>query len=289
MIQVALLQTDIHFKEPLRNFETVGGLFEEAMAARQKPDVVILPEDWSCGFSQEMFHHMADFIEPEGGPSVSFLRDLARRHRVWVVGGSIGTQFSDGKMRNTTFLIDREGNIAGDYSKTHLYSDMDEDLPYSQGDRNAVFETEWGKVAFMICYDIRFCELSRGYALEGAEALIVTSNFPNPRLNHWKTLLTARAIENQMFVIACNRVGTSPMGSYFGHSLVIDPFGEILAEGGEKQEIVTAQVDFSAVKTIRETIHMFRDRQPHLYSRALLTPNTLQEERREALRRLSER
>ena len=123
-----------------------------------------------------------------------------------IVAGSVGIRSEDG-MRNTTFLINREGEIVGDYSKMHLYSDMDEDVPYLHGTKTEVYDTELGRVGFMICYDIRFCELSRIYALRGAELLIVTSNFPNPRVSHWRTLLIARAIENQMFVAACNRVG----------------------------------------------------------------------------------
>lgn len=115
-------------------------------------------------------------------------------------------------MRNTTFLIDRRGEIVGDYSKMHLYSDMDEHVPFANGDKTEVYDTELGRLGMMICYDIRFCELARTYALKKADVLVVTSDFPNPRVNHWRTLLTARAIENQMFVVACNRVGPSLWG-----------------------------------------------------------------------------
>ena len=124
----------------------------------------------------------------------------------------------------------------------------------------------------MICYDIRFCELARTYALKKADVLVVTSDFPNPRVNHWRTLLTARAIENQMFVVACNRVGPSPMGTYCGHSLIIDPWGDIIAEGGDGEEIVTGSIDYTKTREVRDLIHMFRDRQPTLYGDTLLKP-----------------
>lgn len=264
MVNFALLQTDIKFCDFNYNAAHVVELIDTAMKATPRPDVIVLPEDWSCGFSDEMFHHMEDYIEPLDGPSVTVLKECAKRHSVYIVAGSIGTQFEDG-MRNTTFLINRQGQIIGDYSKMHLYSDMDEDVPFLHGDKTDVFETELGRFGFMICYDIRFCELSRIYALKGADAVIVTSDFPNPRVNHWRTLLTARAIENQMFIIACNRVGESPMGTYCGHSIIIDPWGTVIAEGGDTEEIITGSVDFSITKEIRETIHMFRDRRPESY------------------------
>ena len=175
-------------------------------------------------------------------------------------------------MRNTTFLIDRDGEIVGDYSKMHLYSDMDEDAQLVHGSKSDVFDTELGRLGFMICYDIRFCELSRTYALKKADVLVVTSNFPNPRVNHWRTLLMARAIENQMFVVACNRVGPSPMGTYCGHSIMIDPWGDIIAEGGDEEEIVTGSLDYPKTREVRDLIHMFRDRQPELYGDTILAP-----------------
>lgn len=268
MIHFALLQTNIKFCDFDYNVTHVKELIAHAMGQEPRPDMIVLPEDWSAGFSDEMFHHMKDFIEPVDGPSVTALKECAKQYSVWITAGSIGTEFEDG-MRNTTFLINRDGEIVGDYSKMHLYSDMDEDIPYLHGTKTEVFDTELGRLGFMICYDIRFCELSRIYALKGADMIIVTSDFPNPRVNHWRTLLTARAIENQMFIVACNRVGQSPMGSYFGHSIIIDPWGNILAEGGEEEEIVRGSVDLSVTKEIRGTIHMFRDRRPENYGKLI--------------------
>ena len=173
MTNFALLQTNIAFCDPEANFKRVRELFAQAMAKDPRPDVVVLPEDWSAGFSDEMFHHMEDFVEPENGPSVTVLRELARQYQVWVVGGSIATLHADGKMRNTTFLIDRRGEIVGDYSKMHLYSDMDEHVPFANGDKTEVYDTELGRLGMMICYDIRFCELARTYALKKADVLVV--------------------------------------------------------------------------------------------------------------------
>ena len=272
MKNFALLQTNIFFDDAPANHAHVRELFAQAMAKEPRPDVVVLPEDWSSGFSDKMFHEIKDHVEPENGPSITVVRELAKQYHVWVVGGSISTLHADGKMRNTTFLVDRDGNIVGDYSKMHLYSDMDEDVAFEHGSKREVYDTELGRLGFMVCYDIRFCELSRIYALKKADILVVTSNFPNPRVNHWKTLLTARAIENQMFVVACNRVGPSPMGTYCGHSIIIDPWGDIIAEGGGEEEIITGSIDYTKTREVRDLIHMFRDRQPTLYGDTLLRP-----------------
>ena len=114
--------------------------------------------------------------------------------------------------------------------------------------------------------------LREGLEKLGHTVLVVTSDFPNPRVNHWRTLLTARAIENQMFVVACNRVGPSPMGTYCGHSIIIDPWGDIIAEGGGEEEIITGSIDYTKTREVRDLIHMFRDRQPTLYGDTLLRP-----------------
>ena len=270
MTNFALLQTDIEFCNPEANFSHVRSMFAEAMKKTPRPDVVVLPEDWASGFSDEMFRHMEKYAEPEDGLTVTMCRGLAREYKVWLVAGSASILHRDGKMRNTTYLIDREGEIVGDYSKMHLYSDMDENVPFEHGDKIEVYDTELGRLGMMICYDIRFCELSRTYALKKADVLVVASDFPNPRVNHWRTLLMARAIENQMFVVACNRVGSSPMGTYCGHSIIIDPWGDVIAEGSDGEEIVTGSIDYTKTREVRDLIHMFRDRQPHLYGDTLL-------------------
>jgi len=121
----------------------------------------------------------------------------------------------------------------------------------------------------MICYDLRFPELARTLALLGAQALFMPAHWPAPRLNHWRILNIARAIENQFYVLACNRVGIKPdaVGDihFFGHSLVIGPWGEVQAEGGEKEEIIFADIDFALVAEVRRRIPAFQDRSPQSY------------------------
>lgn len=168
-------------------------------------------------------------------------------------------------MLNTIYVFDRQGNEAAEYSKIHLFRLMDEEKHLVSGDRVGEFTVEGVPAGMMICYDIRFPELARRLALVGAKILFVPAEWPHPRLHHWRTLLQARAIENQMYVVACNRVGVSGSTEFFGHSMVIDPWGEVIAEGGESEEIIHASVSLDLVDEVRTRIPVFEDRRPQLY------------------------
>ncbi|WP_432403520.1 carbon-nitrogen family hydrolase [Wukongibacter sp. M2B1] len=260
--KASMIQLDIIYKEPEKNLIKVQELVKEAM--KDDPDMIILPETWTTGYSEEVFHDIDKYAEDENGKVVSSLKELALNNEIWIVGGSIPEKNEEG-IYNTIFLIDRNGEIKGKYRKMHLYSAMDEDEGFKNGENMPVFETEFGKISLMTCYDIRFVELSRTYAVRGAEAIIVVSNFPNPKLNHWRILLQARAIENQLYIIACNRVGEAGESSYFGHSLVIDPWGNIVKEGDEEETILTGEIDFKKVEEVRNIIPMYYDRRPDSY------------------------
>lgn len=175
------------------------------------------------------------------------------------------------KVYNTSFLLNREGNIVGKYSKMHLLSILPrEDLIFTRGCETPVWDTEFGKLATMICYDVRFVELARSYALSGAEIISVVANFPNyKKMDHWRILLRARAIENQCYIIACNRVGSHYEDSYFGRSAIIDPFGRIIAEAYDDECILTGEIDVAKVHALRASMNVFADRQPQNYSKAL--------------------
>jgi predicted amidohydrolase len=153
----------------------------------------------------------------------------------------------------------------GEYSKVHLYRLMDEDKYLTAGDRPTVIDLPWGAAGLAICYDLRFPELFRKYALAGARMVILPAEWPRPRLAHWRTLLRARAIENQMFVIACNRVGETPGDHFPGHSAIVDPWGKAIVEGAEGEELLTAEIDLEEVIRFRELIPVFEDRRPDLY------------------------
>lgn len=267
--KVCAVQFDTKYQDPDENIRRMEEQIR--LAAREKPDLIVLPELWTSGYSVEIFHDIQRFAQPETGPAISMLKRVAKECGTYIAGGSI-VEEREGRFYNTCFLIGRDGTIAGRYSKMHLYSAMDEDVAFAPGEELPVFDTDFGRIAIMTCYDIRFVEQSRAYALKGAQALIVVSNWAKPKLNHWRVMLQARAIENQLAVVACNRVGQAVDCVYFGHSMIIDSWGEIIAEGGEEEEVLTGVIEGEKLRTVRQTIPMYKDRQTRYYEDILLKP-----------------
>jgi predicted amidohydrolase len=261
-LKVCLLQMDVRIGEPEANFAKIEELLEQAVKhANGKPDVIVMPEMWNTGYALDRIRELAD---RDGEQTKSLISAFASKHEVNVVAGSIAAQRGDG-VYNTIYVFDRNGQIIADYSKIHLFRLMDEHLHLTAGDRACSFELDGTEAGAMICYDIRFPELSRKLALGGAKLLFVPAEWPHPRLHHWRTLLTARAIENQAYVIACNRVGVSGTTSFFGHSMVIDPWGEIVVEGSEDEQMLFAEIDLGLADRVRSHIPVFADRRPDHY------------------------
>ena len=173
---------------------------------------------------------------------------LAKQWKIWISGSVIAAN-TGGKPTNASILFSPRGERAVTYNKTHLFSLMDEDEHVAPGDELVLFDAPWGKTGFAVCYDIRFPELYRSYALKGAEVLLNPTAFPHPRREHWRTLVRARAIENQMFMIGTNQVGFEEMGelgkvSWCGTSLIIDPWGNTVVEASEtEEELLTASIE----------------------------------------------
>lgn len=259
-LRVACLQIDIAFGNAEANVETVKKQFEDFGAKHL--DVVVLPELWTTGYDLTRLNEIAD---PDGKASLHFLSELAITNHVNIVGGSIAKKTSKG-ITNTMFMINRQGEVTGEYSKLHLFQLMDEHLFLKPGEKKGLFHLEGNAAAGVICYDIRFPEWIRAHTTRGAEVLFVVAEWPLPRLTHWRTLLISRAIENQCYVVACNRTGSDPNNVFAGHSLIIDPWGEILAEAGEGPEVLEAEIDLEMVKKVRKQIPIFIDRKPEFYS-----------------------
>ncbi|GAB6990243.1 carbon-nitrogen family hydrolase [Paenibacillus pini] len=262
-LNISLIQADITIGQPEQNQKHLEILMTQAVLAEKKPDVLILPEMWNTGYALEQIQQLAD---PNGQVSQAWLSDFAAKHSVMLIGGSVAEKVGD-QVYNTMYIFDRNGEAVGKYSKLHLFRLMDEDKHLTAGEELVTFELDSDfQAGVSICYDIRFPELARSLALGGAKVLIVPAQWPHPRLHHWRTLLMARAIENQMYVIACNRVGTSGNSTFFGHSMIIDPWGEIIAEGTEAEEIVTGEIVPELVDEVRNRIPVFEDRRPDIYS-----------------------
>jgi len=141
-----------------------------------------------------------------------------------------------------------------------LFPLMNEDMYLTPGTGPVTFATPWGKVGLGICYDLRFPEFFLPYALDDISLVLLPAEWPHPRLHHWRTLLQARAIENQLFVAACNRVGRSGETHFFGHSMVISPWGEVLLEAGEQEVLLTTEVDLDRVREARTRLPVLQSR-----------------------------
>ncbi|MFC4302899.1 carbon-nitrogen family hydrolase [Cohnella boryungensis] len=260
-LRVAIVQMNIEAGSPDANFAKMEAKLLEAAALDPKPDLIVLPEMWNTGYALTEIGKLAD---PDGTRTKQLVSEFCRSHSVNVLAGSIA-QLRGDQVTNTIHVFDRTGAEISEYSKIHLFQLMNEHLHLQAGEAAGVFQLEGSPAAAMICYDIRFPELARKLALGGAKILFVPAEWPHPRLHHWRTLLQARAIENQMFVVSCNTVGESGGSSFFGHSMVIDPWGEVLAEAEEKETILTADIDLSLVDEVRGRIPVFADRRPSLY------------------------
>ena len=258
-LRVALIQMNVVYGQPAANREKAMTLL--TAAAEKGAQLAVLPELWTTGMD---LNHLPELGEKEEGPTLSLLREVARRHRLQIIGGSI-VEEDNGQFYNTSYIINDTGEVCGKYRKVHLFPVMNEDRYLGAGNATLVAEVGGIKIGAGICYELRFPELARSLALQGAQILAYPAEFPHPRLAHWRTLLIARAIENQLFVVACNRVGQDDSYQYFGHSLVIDPWGEVLAEGTEEEAVITADLKLDLIREVRERITCFQDRRPELY------------------------
>ena len=259
-MRISCVQMDVRLGKPEENLAHVKAL--AARAAEGGADVIVLPETWNVGFfPREGLREMAD---PEGAGVRRELGALAKELGVSLVAGSAAT-LREGKVFNTAYVFDRSGECVGRYDKTHLFSPMGEHEYFTPGGGLCVFALDGVKCGLILCYDIRFPELTRSLALQGIDVLFVPAQWPAVRLEHWRTLTRARAIENQIFLACCNGCGTAGDTVYGGNSAVYDPWGTVLAAAGESEEIIRADCDLSVIGEIRNSMHVFKDRRPELY------------------------
>lgn len=258
-LTVALAQMDVDFANPGANFERVSQVIAEA--AKEHADIVVLPEMWNTGYALDQLNGLAD---PNGQNTQELLQELARNYHVNIVGGSVATARDD-RFYNTSYIVDDQGRLVSSYDKVHLFGLMNEEQYITAGKTENYFQLAGAASAGVICYDIRFPEWLRTNARHGAKVLYVSAEWPQPRIAQWEVLLRARAIENQAFVVAVNRVGDDPDNHFNGHSLVIDPLGNIIANAGETEKVKLATIDFSQIEAVRGQIPVFKDRRPELY------------------------
>lgn len=261
-MKYAMNQMDISAGEPRKNREAVRNWIEKTMK-QHHPDVLVLAEMWTTAYTLPELEEVAD---REAEPTLSFLQEQAKKHHVHIVGGSVANK-RNAHFYNTALVVNREGELVYHYDKIHLVPMLDEPRYLSGGEAKVeVFTLQGVKMGLIICYDLRFPELARKLALEGVQVLYVVAEWPSARKNHWRTLQIARAIENQMYVVSCNRVGSYNDTDFCGTSLVIDPWGDVIAEGREDQEeAIVAEIALEQVPQVRKDVPVFASRVPELY------------------------
>ena len=251
-MKVAAVQHDIVWEDRDTNFERLGPLI--AAAGAQGARLVVLSEMFSTGFSMA-----TDLIaEPADGPSVQFLVGQARRHDVWVSGSVPERPAGADRPYNQLVLAAPDGAVHR-YAKIHPFGYGAEHEHYAAGDAFLTVDVEGVRCSFFVCYDLRFAD--EFWPLAGAtDCFVSVANWPAPRRDHWRTLLRARAIENQAYVVGVNRVGDGGGLAYAGDSVIIDPLGDELANAGEGEGIVTGEVDATRVTEIRTRFPFLADR-----------------------------
>lgn len=237
----------------------------EKLVQTYKPDMVVLPEMWNTGYALEQLTELAD---ENGKQTIPFLSELAMKYKVHMVGGSVANKKEKG-IYNTSYVFNRDGELVYEYDKIHLVPMLDEPAFLHGGEQSAkVFELDGIAMGVVICYDLRFPEIIRSLALQGAQLIHVVAQWPTARKNHWKYLLHARAIENQCYLVAANSSGTCNGTNFAGDSLIIHPSGELIAEGpAEEEETIVGSVDRTEVEEIRQHIPVFQSRVPSLYGK----------------------
>ena len=260
-MRIAAVQFDFDETEPFdaRVDRMMGLVASAAIDAGREADFVVLPELWpNGGFTYRQWQPTA---QPLNGPLVARLQEAARSASVVLHAGSFIEQHDDGSLTNTAVLIERDGSIVAVYRKIHLFGFTDGEPKYlTGGDELVVADTSVGRVGLSTCYDLRFPELYRRLTDQGSDVFVVPAAWPASRVGHWTVLAQARAIENQTPLIAVNTSGTHggvPMG---GRSIIVDAVGEVLAEAGDDETVLGAEIDAAATLKWRERFPALGDR-----------------------------
>jgi len=245
-------QLDIVWEDKRANYlrvrKLIGGRNPEAGS------LFVLPEMFSTGFSM----NVPAVQERVPSETETFLQQLAIEFRIYVMGGLVDKE-SDGEARNQAVVYSPEGRLLTRYSKVHPFTLGGEAACYRAGTELSFFDWAGMRAALFICYDLRFPEIFRSAVRAGAQLFIVIANWPVKRAGHWVTLLQARAIENQAYVVGVNRSGTDPKFTYPGCSMVVDPHGNVVAELGKEEGIIEATVDLLEVESWRKEFPALQD------------------------------
>lgn len=248
------------------NLRIAGEMIAENAA--KGAEIIAFPE--TVNFMGKGYRHQA---EPVPGPTTDFFCEQAAKHKVWIVSGSFPEEQENGKPYNTLILADPEGNIRCRYRKLHMFDVEVENTPsYKESDHNTagneivLVDTELGRLGFAICYDLRFGEMFRIMALQGAQVIFLPASFTmNTGKDHWETLLRSRAIENGVYIVAPNQMGKKTNMLAYGKSMIIDPWGNVIARASDKTGSILAEIDLDYLERVRRQIPFLENRRRDMY------------------------
>ena len=251
-MKVAGIQHDIVWEDPAANFERLAPQIREAADAGAR--LVVLTEMFSTGFSMKT-ERVAEHAD---GPSARFLVDQAMAHEIWLCASIPEQREEDNRPFNQLVLASPTGEVHR-YAKIHPFTYGREDEHYAAGDRFLTVDVEGVRCSFFVCYDLRFADEFWALALE-TDCYVVPANWPAARRQHWSTLLRARAIENQAYVVGVNRIGQGGKLAYAGDSAIIDPTGDVLAYASAIETTILSDVDPKRVEEVRAEFPFLQDR-----------------------------
>ncbi len=267
-IKIAAIQMST-VADKMENVRTVKAYLEKIKD--ENPDFVILPEMFCCPYQTENF---PIYAEKEGGPVWQQLSGYAKQYGIYLIGGSMPEKDAEGNVYNTSYIFDREGKQIGKHRKVHLF-DIDvkggqtfkESDTLTAGDSDTVFDTEFGKIGVMLCFDIRFPELSRMMVNDGAKVIFVPAAFnmtTGPA--HWELSFRTRALDNQIYMVGCAPARDVSAGYIsWGHSIVTDPWGRVIDMLDEKKGILLAELDMDYEEQVREELPLLKSRRKDIY------------------------
>ena len=253
-IIAAAIQFDVQNGAVEENCSRVFG--EIRQAARHGANLIVLPELWSTGYAAGKLHLLA-----ASSPDVlAETARIAEQHSVVIICPILALE--EGHLYNAAYVIDADGKVSGTYRKIHLFPPTQEDLYFHPGREPLVCRTALVKIGVLMGHDLRFPVLCRSLAVQQAKVIVVCAQWPESGSDHWRVLLKARAIENQLFIVACNRSGRTDVQDYCGDSMIVEPRGGIMARADSPHEVISAPIDLNDLYAFRREIPSLIQRRP---------------------------
>lgn len=257
-LNISLAQMNISLGDVTRNYTTMQRLTTEA--ARRGSHLVVFPELWSTGMIWEKYRDLAD---PLNGGVFTQTTTLAQQNKISIVG-SVYEQRGD-QVANSSAFFAANGRTMGVYRKIHLQREPQEARYLQAGTSPLTMDLPWGPTSIAIGYDLRFPKLFRRYSQEGTSLIVIPALWPREQIPHWNILLQARAIENQVYVVAVNAAGETGTEIYGGHSMIIDPSGQIMIQGGEEPVLLSVDIELDRVNEIRTEMPFLSDQRNDIF------------------------